>query len=530
MRRFGQAYLILGLAITTGLVLRTVAGASKRTITHDEAVSYLAATGHQGEYERVVQGLQPAGTWVSAAQLKRMVRLEKPYCLKQIGFDLARHDFHPPLYFWFLHLWALVVDVHVWIGPALNALLAATATLLLFKLALDVLGDHIGASLVASTWTTSPAVASVSLEARQYDLLALCTILLVWPIMRRSDLTRQPTMGESVVIAVSTAGGLLTHYHFALVILGCIVWLGARLGRRDTRRLVASVAAMGVGAAMFLVFHPDFFLSFRRYGVGEPFEMVEFVRRLQAVLATLSGFFVYGTVFKLIALFLVCCVVLWLFVACIRKQFDTARLRLNHGASALVFFFLWMAGATIVLYLTFRSPEHAMGPKYLSSAWPFLAFVPILVWRQFGRSGLLLPASVCLIVSMFGISSVRHSIHLAGTLEDPGPLLDRHDRIVVDNVKAGVLPRIIWHVPDEKLVFAADLADLLENRDQWLNELSGKSLYVSIPDYSSTEGQRQTMLRVIRETHEIVAVDGGIWGVGHVYALQPNRLLTPKGP
>ena len=108
-------------ALAAGLSLRVVGTLEKRALTHDEAISYLVATGHKADYSKIVkEEAPPYGRWTRADQWKRFLRVDQVFCFGKINFDLATTDLHPPLYFWLLHVWCLLVGVHVWTGVTLN--------------------------------------------------------------------------------------------------------------------------------------------------------------------------------------------------------------------------------------------------------------------------------------------------------------------------------------------------------------------------------------------------------------------------
>jgi hypothetical protein len=520
MRRVDRTTLILLIAIGAGVILRGASAFSRSIITHDEAISYLSATGHQGEYDRTVEGrAEPAG-WVTAGELKRLVQPEKKFVLKQIGHDLAVHDFHPPLYFWLLHAWALVVGAYVWTGQLLNALLAAVTACLLFRFAWELLGDRQSAAVVAATWVLSPAVLLSSVEARAYDLMALCTILMVAPVVRLSDQARPARATTLVALAVATTAGLLTHFHFAVIVAGSIVYLTVRLLATNRRRLDLALAAIGAGCCGFLLAHPRFLWSFRRYGSGDPFVLGELKTRLNAVVATLTGFAVYGTLFKALSLVVVAAGLVWVIAIWLRMPRASRTSGIDPAIAPVGFFLLWTGVGIIGLYLAFRSPSHAMGPKYLSPVWPFMAFIPVLVARQLRATSLRLPAAVALVIAGFGVAAVVHSIELERAMTNSSPVLEAHSRMVINNVQAAVLPRVIWHVPDDTLVFAAKTEELLRNPAAWLDQLAGGALYISIPDYESTVEQRREVHRLLTETHHVTAIEGGIWDLGQIYAVR----------
>ena len=94
---------LLAAALIGGLGLRILPLTGKRVMGMDEGLSYLAATGHQGEYHRIRGGkIYPWGSWTRGADWKRLVRTGDPFCFRTISRDLARYDVHPPLYFMLL--------------------------------------------------------------------------------------------------------------------------------------------------------------------------------------------------------------------------------------------------------------------------------------------------------------------------------------------------------------------------------------------------------------------------------------------
>ena len=157
MSRKQLSLIILGLAMIFGTGLRIAGTAGKKTIDPDEGISYMAATGHLGEYFAVDEQ-SPYGAWVEASQRKRFLQVERKFCFERIGSDLARYDIHPPLYFWLLHLWSLIIGIHLWTGPSLNILFSIITIPLLYRLANLILKNPVEAAMVAFVWALSPSV------------------------------------------------------------------------------------------------------------------------------------------------------------------------------------------------------------------------------------------------------------------------------------------------------------------------------------------------------------------------------------
>ncbi|NIM77000.1 MAG: hypothetical protein GTO21_10070 [Armatimonadetes bacterium] len=494
---------LLVVAMLAIVGLRILATNEKRIITHDEGISYLSATGHQGEYSAIAKGHYPFGAWVRASEWKRLIRVEKPFCLKQIGSDLAHFDIHPPLFFWVLHLWSLIWGVTLWTGPSLNTAIALLTALTLFGFARYALGNSWQALAVACVWGFSPVVIQISLEARQYDLLALWTVLFIWQILKCSDLRRQFSWREYTVLIAVVAAGALTQYLFSLAVAGALLFLVARLAWKDARRLAKGVLSIGVGYVIFYLLHPGFYLAFARQRAQENPGIFEDVgAKIETVCKGFLDFFTPATSARplpiLIALAAV--MIIWILLVVPRRdlrsifQFDSAN-------SQSVYFFSWILGSMVLFYFAFMSPSPGMGGRYMAMVWPFFAFTLIFILGLSAKYGRILMGAFCIAMLASGISSV-----LGGTSQDLRPdsrfAVELSDKTLVDNVSRGVLPRVFWHIADDSYVFAASQEYLLDHKDLWLPYLDG-AVYISSVHYGGTFSRQRQLLALISKDYKI---------------------------
>ena len=155
-KRLAIALLIAGLVLGAALLL--IRAGAQNTLSHDDAISYLAATGHMGSYATDI----PAGRWVPAQAWQAYWTPDRFSVFGQIGRDLARYDIHPPLYFWLLHVWIQVTGVRLSAGPLLNTiflLLGAWIIALACRLARCSWG---ASTLAAVMWLLSGATLSAA--------------------------------------------------------------------------------------------------------------------------------------------------------------------------------------------------------------------------------------------------------------------------------------------------------------------------------------------------------------------------------
>lgn len=527
-------YGVLIAALVAGTSLRVTGLAGKNALTHDETISYLVATGHKAEYSKVLEEERPPyGLWAAADEWKRFMRIEDVLCFGKIRHDLATTDLHPPLYFWLLHIWCLLFGVNVWTGPTLNLLLTSAVTLALFGIARFVLRDSLKGAFVAFAWSVSPTVIPIALVARHYDLLALATVLFVWQVIRCADPAAPLRHRSSLWLTMATAFGLLTHYHFLLTVAGCGLFVVVRLIKRHRRRLLTMCAAVFVGFLIFVVLNPGFYSSIQTgRGRAQAFGSEPVSQRVDRTVARYTAFFVdsmsmpvsdhkavqHAVLGGLIALSLIVAGRgAW-------RRLTSRQASPQTGIAGLyiLYFFLWTAGTNILLYLTFVSPKHAMEPKYPTMAWPFFAFVPVVLLGTFRKTGTVLTIVLCLGMLAAGGQKTSRLSAYNRRIEAPTALFERAQQVLVDNVERGVLPRALWHCPDDMSVFAARPAYLLDRKDAWFDQLVDDTLYVSPPGRGDSNQKRKILVRSIAEAYTITRIKGWFWNLG------PSFWITPQ--
>jgi hypothetical protein len=563
--------ILLLTAVAAG-TLRVALIAGKRTINHDEAISYLCAAGKQGLYRSLASAEQPPfGVWVPAAEIKQFLQPEKRFCLRQISRDLADTDIHPPLYFWLLHLWCLALGVDLWTGPALNILIAVATVPLLFGLARFVLRDDLAAAGVAATWALSPAAIETCFEARHYDLLALVTVGFAWALLRCASPGRPLGARHLILLGLMTAAGTLTHYHFPLIVVAGAGLAGVRASRPragcphspgstggqlvfrrplcERRRLALICASIAVGGALFLAVHPRFWQSLlQAREQTQPFELSAVVPRLESTVLCYSTFFVSTRhnawiVHKYLPL-VAAGLILGVIASCPRARRPhspgagipargrDARTPLERASqpdagdegarpAVMLYFLLAMAVSNAGLYVVGLSPKHAMGAMYLAMVWPFLAFLPVVVLRELGRLRVPLLLLWCCGMAASGGISVDRLMSRWRALPDPGPVLQAAPAVLVDNLARGVLPCVAWHVPDDRLMLAGSQTYLLNHRDAWLSRMQAGGVYVSEESYGNSEAARAQLRRLLSRQTRLRPVTKGIFGLGQVDVVEP---------
>jgi hypothetical protein len=481
-------FVLLTAAVVTGGWLRLASVDHKASPSHDEAISFVAATCHQDGFKQLTaRQSYPYGVRAPVAAWQQFWKIDRKWCFGSITHGLAHTDIHPPAYFWLLHVWSVATGVGLRQAVWLNILLATLTALATFGLGRQALGDPFDAGLLAAIWIVSAASISTSTEARQYDLFALVTVLFIWQVLRVTRRDRPARPVDAALLGILTSVGALTHYLFGAVVIGAAALAAGRLLPREWRRLAIYGGAVVLGAAVALVLNPSFQQALRRERrQREDFNAMQVGARADRVFSTLADFFVGkphntpGAGRVVAALLVVGLVVLGILgVASRAGTRGTLRERLTGGSLALMA--LWLGGTIIALYLAFVSPRNGMGATYLAPVWPLIAAIPILVIRFTGP--LRRPLGVILAggVLAAGISSVRAVDRANADLPRPAALIGRHDEMLVDTDARGMLPVALWHAQRRRIVLVASQRTLVDHPHRWLAALGRQRLvYVSV--------------------------------------------------
>lgn len=200
-----------------------------------------------------------------------------------------------------------------------------------------------------------------------------------------------------------------------------------------------------------------------------------------------------------------------------RRRDATIWLTTHLGDLQILYFLLWTAATNIFLYLMFISPRHAMQAKYPCTVWPFLAFVPVLFARRTGRLGVVFLIGVAGWVMFDGVQYVGGYRELHRTLWNPQPLLATVERIVVDDVRRDIFPRIIWHLPDEAMILAADPNYLLKHPEE-VGVVRSNALYLS--DWTRRRWAQPSIANVWSPRYRREVVRQPLWGSTRAELLQ----------
>ncbi len=547
MIRSKTAALILLVALGLGAWLRLGVVEAKGPMEHDDAISYLAASGHQGEFHTYIDegAMITEPEWRQADFWQRMMRPEDPFVFGRIAEDLIDHDIHPPMYFWVLHLWMLVFGTSAGVGPALNVALATLTTIGVFLLGRTVVGDERYAALGALLYAILPGAVAVAFLARQYDLLALITVYFLWlvALVWEDGRVGPGRVGAAVLLG---AVGMLTHYHFILVAAFGLGALAYRL--RDRMHALIALGGSAVGAvALTFLLQPRYLepvlgisdalheFTWRLFGfrwlrtlhtvsegVALPAPLRDAIsERLVPYYEATGGLLRWSTVALEV---LVVAALVALLVAgwrrrrrdaepADRERADAGRVDRDRRPFPIRLAALWMFGVTAGLYLAFRSPQHAMTARYLAHTWPLLAVAATASLHRF-VGGVRLQAAVA-VALLAPLSLV--TVHSLRVGNDPTPYLVRAEALVFDNPARGIWLPFVWEASPGMPVFVDDAEHLLEDPDLWVDWIADDGMFVDHRSYHVEDEVAEELSGLFQARQGALIVHVPLWERYHAW-------------
>ena len=518
------AVVVLLAAVLLGLGLRLDAMHANPNVQHDEAWSYATASGRLGAFEKAIEsGL--SGRWVPASAWQYYWQSDSLGDLAHIGPDLATYDVHPPLYFWILHLWLVLTGMHHWAGPALNLIFAVLTTLALYGLARALGFERLESSLVALVWALSPAVVSISALTRQYDLVALATVLFVWGLVRATAPGDKRRWTDAVWVGAAAWAALMTHYQTIILLFGGGVFAVAvhLIGRRAQQRRpwAPAVAGTAAGIALTALTAPGFTHAFGREGarIGG-FTRKVFNDKLGAIGQTLGrAAGLPHSAAAIVALIVLAAVAVGLVVPRWRRAIVAAVRGARPGWWTVLFFLVVTAGGVCLQNLAFLSLPPLLTSRYLAMAWPFFAFLPLLAFGLWPRRRPLLVAAFCLLVLL--PATLATPLLFGSPQRVPLDRLQTASAILMDAAGPGELPRFLWSVPGETPVFAGTQTQVLADPQAWATRMGSNGFYGAFMGGGNDHRDRWQILGILGRTYTVRRISKTV--TSNVYQLAPLK-------
>ena len=463
---WGDSRLKIFLVCIIASTLRMSLGVEKQGYEHDEQISLLESSCNYPLFNKKIQELTKQ--WVSATEWKQILIPPKHGCFDSIAKKLSQTDMHPPLYFWTYHvtLWTLQSS-KPWVGPFLNSLFAAFTALLLIQLFRRTMSDNY-AILTALLWSMASGPIFVSYQARQYELLTLLTVALIF-IDTNPKLTGK--IRFILYTLVITLGGL-THYQFGLMGFSLLLTHILLSKRRKHTYLLILAAFVSIG--LVLVINPSTLITLSTGASKVQGQTPNPINRLYYTSNNILGFFAHYRVWArffpaksitpLILLVLMLITYLILFIKYIQKA-------LNRYAIQVLCYFSVLSLTFTVIYVAGFIAEHTMRyPRYLGPIYPLLAFaIGILFWatRSKLQHGLGYFGGLTIGIGVIYLLTLLLFFRYHRSFEE----MQQTTHVLIDTTHRGEFITRLLYIPDEAQIYVDQRQNLLKNT-QWLDEVN----------------------------------------------------------
>lgn len=507
------AVLVLGALVSVAALI--VQGAERKdSIEHDEGISFINSAGKMADWISVTAHRDaPVGRWVPAAEWQSFWQISDAFDFGVIAQGLATWDIHPPLYFWLLHVWSLVFGMTSASSIALNIVLTVLTGIALFGMARWALKDVLFAAFAVCLWALASPTVGAALVARQYVLLSLVSVLAAWAALAFFSPARRPRVWEAAVVGVAIGAGLLTYYQFAVLVAGLMIWLTITCWGH-LRHLLLLYGSGVLGTIILLVAHPGFVRSLSVLANANTAHgdinvearlgrsVAALSRIVSPALATPStwGSWLVPTAILLCGAALILVVIVVAFRSA--RQSNAGLGSPDYRVLALTMLGVWNLAFIVGLYLTGRSPIHAMADRYLSMVLPFAVFLPLLLLRPGGPLRRGNAAMAGILIAVLGGVSITGQLQVNA---EPNPnlpvvaALSGAHHVVIDSLARGIVPRILIDASADLEVYAARESQLLADSAGWADQLQSGDVVVSDPSYAESPALRLKFLEALQQ-------------------------------
>jgi dolichyl-phosphate-mannose-protein mannosyltransferase len=520
--KYGYALtaLLFLVILLTAVFLRAVVINSKHTYLQDEGSQLILITAHLPLYDFVMyDGHEPTGKWVPARAWKRLFEIEGPFSY----WDIVKHgsatDYHPPLNYWLLRNWYKLTGLSHLSGGWLSLIWVGLTCATLFFIATDVFNDNSDRLAVVFIWSVSPALVVIPAQARMYDLISLCSVFLVWRVIKTVQNSSSMKISDGILIIFPSLTGALTHYHFAFVVSGCFLFAALRLFFVDRKKMIIAQACICVGYFGSVALNPYFHHSIRGgLEKSSGFTVFEGISRVTYVLRSVFDFFIdkptiryffnNADIYYIAAGVIFAGFLIFGFII-VRKNKSREKSESENDLlvkrNNILFFVIWVGGWLSLIYILCISPPQAMGTRYLSIAWPFFAFVPVFYFRMFGKTKSLLLGLFCAALLVSGLTTAYGKYQKGTDIKNIEIEKDVYDIILMDSVARTHMPAVVYLLPENTPMFAAYQDFLIENPEKWIDRLEGKVFYISKNYFGGNSPQKTiTILEMIKKRRNVI--------------------------
>lgn len=392
--------------------------------------------------------------------------------------DLKTHDIHPPVYFLWLNL---ILQSTETLSPALgwisNIPFYLLNSVLIYVIGMRFFQSSRVALLGLFIWVISAATIKTALVARHYEIFT-SLILFFTLIIATSYRNNRLTNVQIATLGVLTYVTYLTNYQllFSLPAIGICI---AYLHRHSPLKVMICGATMLLSLAAAIATYPALFQQSQEVQSWQaPLNSFEpFLFRIRNSLEEIVKFSVFGSIVFIFSLFF-------------------AKPKQEHPHSLTILLVLTIL-VNLGVYLSFLTPKHAMGERYLAAAWPLLAlFLAGYITRYWDKNVFRYIALILIIVPSIKYLT-KDSKHHPPPTELAGSAL-----VVADFNKRGIWPAFALALNPDQATLVAPQQALITNND-WDGQLHDADTVFLISSSEIGENTKQGQKKLKERLNDI---------------------------
>lgn len=467
-------------ACLVAVLLIVVQGAAQRIFLPDTAWSFIVSSSHVEE----IFASPPAGRWVQAGDWQQLWHLEGKRDLGTISEEfgtiaqgMTKHDYHPPLYNWALHLLLrLGLRPSHLTGAYLNALLAVLTGIAIRSVCIELACSPSVAGAAAAAWMVSTPTLNTALHARSYMMVAFLSSAILWSALAYG---KRPSWTTGTVVYLVVLASLLTHFTLGIPLgltfsaIAFHLWCEGR--KQATAKLGMLLLLSGLS---FVALHPNFMDSIA----------LQAARRQGPTLEGIAVYTVQRVQYSArVFLFLTAIAVLVVgtdpFPEIFRKR-SRPSLRMIPGLVGLS-----TAAAYLLFFFLKVIPAQAIRPRYLQLFLPLLVTAAALALdrRRAGRTRWGRAALSAGVLVLAGLGTRRVLWAIVAKDRPPLSAVPASVPLLITTISPIRLPVMLADAPSDRPVFAAKL-DALQGQAAPILEGRGNVVLMGL--------KRQGMTRV----------------------------------
>lgn len=548
-------YLKLAIAIilvlTATFFFRFLLVSTKTVVTHDEAISYLAAAGKQDDYGKARSSREFLGKFIPAHRWKNFLRSERFFNFSNINESLGKGDVHPPFYFWLLHIWNHFSELDIQTGAMLNIVLSLFTAVVVFAYGYYLSGSILLAFLASLIWSFSYAW-SATYYVRQYELFGLVSIIFFFLL---DYLTAEATNNQKQKhillwsgLAVSTAAGMLTHVYFFVPLAGGVLFgfvRAVRLSPKMRNALLIKLALSLIAAVLLaLALFPQYpglikkllarsgpkdFSPTRSFHLKNSFRTFFF--GITGRLADIPEY-PYSSLFKILIYFFSGTAIGVLIFRAHQILQNNKFLQKNRPKKKPrkrdknisffpIFIIFWNLLIFTLLHVNLVLADWAIGERYYAHIYPLLGLSLFALFRneknkkKSGKKSkkksekksekkkfFVIPVVLgalwltILLSGNFAYLNQKRSVESVS----PSVIFTRTQKIVCDNTARGDLFGLLFYLPDSTSLYVDTQEKLIENAKAWAPALNYGDMYIGIVSYDSEKEKQAEIVDAFQKT------------------------------